>query len=119
MFLKSTTPVFWVDDVRKTIDHYVTVYGFDENAYSEESGWGEVGKHDIRIMFSTPPPGSHWEGPRFSGSVYIETDGVDIWWGFLKERAEVVYPVADFPYGMREFAIRDCNGYLLQIGEKI
>lgn len=29
------------------------------------------------------------------------------------------YPVEDFGYGMREFAIYDNNGYLLQFGQEI
>jgi len=28
----------------------------------------------------------------------------------------VVYPIESFDYGMREFAIRDNNGYILQFG---
>jgi hypothetical protein len=31
----------------------------------------------------------------------------------------IVYPLEDFPYGMREFAIRDNNGYILQFGQEI
>ena len=37
----------------------------------------------------------------------------------MKDKAEVVYPIEDFDYGMREFAIRDNNGYLLQFGQEI
>jgi len=31
----------------------------------------------------------------------------------------VVYPLEDCAYGMREFAIRDNNGYILQFGQEI
>ena len=40
-------------------------------------------------------------------------------WQQIKERATVVYPLEDFEYGMREFAIRDNNGYILQFGQEI
>ena len=40
-------------------------------------------------------------------------------WQRVRERARVCYPLEDFDYGMREFAIYDNNGYLLQFGEPI
>lgn len=33
--------------------------------------------------------------------------------------ARVCYPIEDFHYGMREFAIFDNNGYLLQFGQPV
>jgi uncharacterized glyoxalase superfamily protein PhnB len=119
MYLKQIIPLLWVDDVRATIDYYVATYGFDEANYREDLGWGVVEKHDIQIMFSRPIANMPYERPIFTGSLYLRTDGVDAWWSFLKDRATIVYPVENFEYGMREFAIRDCNGYILQIGEAI
>ena len=40
-------------------------------------------------------------------------------WASLKDIARVVYPLEDFGYGMREFAINDNNGYLLQFGQPL
>jgi hypothetical protein len=40
-------------------------------------------------------------------------------WSQLKDQARVYYAIETFPYGMREFAIYDNNGYLLQFGEAI
>jgi len=37
----------------------------------------------------------------------------------LKHNTEIVYPIEDFDYGMREFAIRDSNGYCLQFGQEV
>jgi len=31
----------------------------------------------------------------------------------VKDKVPVVYPIENFSYGMREFAIRDNNGYIL------
>jgi len=44
---------------------------------------------------------------------------VDSLWEQIREKAAVVYPIEDFDYGMREFAIRDSNGYVLQFGHEI
>jgi uncharacterized glyoxalase superfamily protein PhnB len=37
----------------------------------------------------------------------------------LKKKVKLVYPIEDFEWGMREFAIYDNNGYILQFGEEI
>src|SRR5262245_26686026 len=119
MYLQDISPMLWVDDVRATIDYYVTTFGFDEENYSEEWGWGVVSKHEIKIMFSKPSKHMPYEKPHFTGSLYIRTDAADVWWNFLKDRANIFYPIEDFEYGMREFAVKDCNGYILQFGEEI
>ena len=40
-------------------------------------------------------------------------------WADLKGRVAVAYPMEEFHYGMREFAIYDNNGYLLQFGQEV
>ena len=55
----------------------------------------------------------------FTGSLFTRTDQVDVLWSDLKEKCSIAYPLESFPYGMREFAIYDNNGYLLQFGQVI
>ena len=117
MQLQAITPMLWVDDVRATIDYYVSVLGFDETNFSADPPWGVVEKHNVRIMLSRPSEHIAYNGPQFTGSLYLLTDDADAWWGFLKDRANIVYPIEDFKYGMREFAVKDCNGYILQFGQ--
>ena len=57
--------------------------------------------------------------PAFTGSLYLRTADVDGWWQRLKDRARVCYPIETFVYGMREFAIYDNNGYVLQFGQPL
>jgi hypothetical protein len=38
---------------------------------------------------------------------------------YLKDRAEVAWQLEEMPYGMLEFAIRDCNGYILSFGQEV
>ena len=59
-----------------------------------------------------------FEKPAMTGSIYFNVEGVDAWWERLKDRCTVEYPVDDFECGMREFAIRDNSGYLLQFGQQ-
>ncbi|MGQ0540780.1 MAG: hypothetical protein ACT4O9_02875 [Blastocatellia bacterium] len=37
----------------------------------------------------------------------------------MKDKALVCYDIEDFPYGMREFAVYDNNGYILQFVQEI
>ena len=45
-------------------------------------------------------------------------DQVNALWDRLKDRCKIEYPIEDFEYGMREFAIRDNSGYLLQLRQE-
>lgn len=119
MQLQRITPMLWVDDVRATIDYYVSTLGFEEGNYNEDWGWGVIEKHKVEIMLAKPNEHTPYEKPMFTGSLYLYTDDVEAWWNFLKDRANVYYPIDDFEYGMREFAIKDCNGYILQFGQDI
>lgn len=57
------------------------------------------------------------EAAPFTGSLYLRCDDVDAWWDRLRDIAPVCYPIKNFDYGMREFAVRDPNGFLLQFGQ--
>jgi hypothetical protein len=44
---------------------------------------------------------------------------IDELWGSLKDKAEVMLPPQDMAYQMREFGIKDPNGYTLIPGEDL
>jgi uncharacterized glyoxalase superfamily protein PhnB len=119
MQLTRITPVMYVENVRATIDYYTSVLGFDEQNYSADGDWGCVEKHKVQIMLSRPPADVTFGHAAFTGSFYITTDDAEAWWNYLEHRAEIVYPLQKFEYGMLEFALRDCNGYLLQFGQPL
>ena len=70
-------------------------------------------------MLALPNTHEPFDRPAFTGSLYFNVDDVDELWQKLKDNSEVVYPIEDFDHGMREFAIRDSNGYCLQFGKEI
>lgn len=39
-------------------------------------------------------------------------------WESLKEQAPVAFPLCETDYGMREFGIRDPNGFMLSFGKE-
>lgn len=118
MPITELTPMMYVGDVRSTIDFYVKTLGFTCDSFSPEWGWAQLSKDKIRIMLSKPNAHIPFEKSLFTGSFYFNTDEVDKWWTALKDKTNVCYPIENFEYGMREFAVYDCNGYLLQFGQE-
>ena|SRR5215471_562147 len=122
MRLTGLTPMLEVDDVQLTIDFYSTVLGFEcagRFPDDESPAWALLKHDDVEIMFTSRNAHSTIEEPVMTGSLYIDSDNVDEMWSLVKDKATIEYPIENFDYGMREFAIRDCNGYLIQFGAEI
>ena len=70
-------------------------------------------------MLAYPNEGADFERANFTGSFYFVVDNVDELWNQVKDDCEVVYEIETFEWDMREFAIYDNNGYILQFGQEI
>ena len=116
MKLQELTPMLQTTDLKGSIEFYTTVLGFECEGSSDE--WASVRRDNVAIMFAVPGEHEAFNGPFFTGSLYINPDDVDALWERVKDKARVCYPIDDFDYGMREFAIYDNNGYLLQFGHE-
>lgn len=132
MFSKLTVNMM-VDDVNRTVDFYSDVLGFSfvmaVPADASEVMMGNdparklvyaVMRHGpVEIMFQERL--SLWQDvPVFQGmepgasvSFYCEVDDIDGLYERLKNRATVIKGLNTTWYGMREFYITDCNGYVL------
>jgi len=119
MKLLEIKPMLYTKQVKETVDFYCNVLGFECLEYDEELGWAAFSRNDIEIMATLPNSHLPFDQPVFTGSFYITTDDVDGIWEELKKKVKVCYPLEDFDYGMREFAIYDNNGYLLQFAQPI
>jgi uncharacterized glyoxalase superfamily protein PhnB len=73
----------------------------------------------VEIMLAFPNKHMPFEKTGFTGSFYIDTEDVDELWNALKDVVKICYPIENFEYGMREFAIYDNNGYIPQFGHEI
>jgi hypothetical protein len=70
----------------------------------------------VALMLST---GSHLgDVPAFSGTFYIDMDGVAAFYDGVKDRVATVWHLEVMPYGQKEFGLRDCNGYVLAFAEE-
>ena len=119
MKLLDVTPILYTTQIKETIDFYVNNLGFVCKSFDEGWGWASLQRDDVCIMLTLPNEHTPFDKPTFTGSIYLSTDNVDELWNTLKDTVRICYPVEDFEYGMREFAIYDNNGYLLQFGQEL
>jgi uncharacterized glyoxalase superfamily protein PhnB len=98
--LEDIRPVLSVSDMEETVLFYCNVLSFE--CVSRMEGWAALRKDQVELMISLPNAHEPFEKAALTG-----------------DKAGVVYPIENFFYGMREFAIRDNNGYILQFGQEI
>jgi uncharacterized glyoxalase superfamily protein PhnB len=102
-----------------TLQFYNILLSFNIENYVPELGWVSLQRDEINQMFTQPNAHRNIPQAIMSGSLYINTLNIDELWEKLKDKCNICYPIEDFEYGMREFAIYDNNGYLLQFGQEI
>lgn len=123
MKFTDLSPVLETKDIKATITFYTTLLGFAVRGVFEnddaETIWCDLVRDDVSIMFSLPNEHMNYGTILLTGSLYINVQDVDAVWEQLKDACEVVYPPENFVYGMREFAIRDNNGYVLNFAEPV
>ena len=119
MALKEIRPMIRTRQLKETIAFYREQLGFTCDAWNEEWGWAALRRDDIELMAALPVASEPFDQPVFTGSLYFLVDeGIDALWTELKDKARCCYGLETFDYGMREFAVTDCNGYILQFGQE-
>ncbi|UHQ18640.1 hypothetical protein LVB87_10580 [Lysobacter sp. KIS68-7] len=116
---RALTPMLHVPDVGATIAWYVGI-GFDVVNTGEDDGelvWAMLGFGAGRVMLSIGGHAS--DAPRRDADLYLEVDGVDAYFARVGGQVVVVEPPHDTFYGMREFIVRDNNGFWLTFGEPV
>ena len=116
---QSLQPMLRTKDLNATLKFWTGTLGFTCDGVSEEDGWALVRRDLVSVMVAAPNAHVPFEAPAFTGSLYFNVEDVEALWADLKGRARIAYPMEDFFYGMREFAIYDNNGYMLQFGAPI
>ena len=138
MELKKLAPNFAVQDIEKTVAFYRDVLGFKlEMAVPEDKSGVEqelterkkyiyamMSRDGVGVMFQRTdsigedvPP---LKGVPIGASVsfYIEVEDINALYQEMKSKAEVVKELEAVWYGMQEFYVKDCNGYILGFAER-
>lgn len=119
MKMTELRPMLWTEDLPATIDFYRDVLGFVCRGRNDDWGWAALAIDEVSLMFAAPNKHTQYDKIGFTGSFYFTIDDVDAMWVKVKDKAIVCYGIENFEYGMREFAVYDNNGYLLQFGQPI
>ena len=117
MNVKDLIPILWTEDFDGTLEFYQSVFGAEVDELNAATSWATLRLDLVPVMISRPNEHTPYGKIGFSGSFYFTTNNVEEWWAKLKDKARVCYGIEDFEYGMREFAVFDNNGYLIQFGQ--
>ena len=121
--MASLSPMLKTNDLAATISFYTTTLGFVvANRLDGDNGkpyWCALEWGGATVMFYSSdsldsPPGP----PSMTGVLYFNPPDVRALWDRLRDRAKVEWELQKMDYGMLEFAIRDCNGYILSFGQE-
>jgi catechol 2,3-dioxygenase-like lactoylglutathione lyase family enzyme len=116
---QSLRPMLRTKDLQATIEFYTWRLGFTSDGVSEADGWASLRRDAVSLMVATPNAHAPFEAAAFTGSLYFNVDDAVVLWTALKDMVRVCYPLEAFHFRMREFAIYDNNGYILQFGSPV
>ena len=114
---QTVVPMIHVPDVSATVDWYTSI-GFKLIRHNEEDGeinWAKLLFGNSELMINAG--GKRSDNHRRDVDLYITTDNVDDLYRRLKGRVQVVEDIYNAFYGMREFIIRDINGFWVTFGQ--
>ena len=116
---RKVIPMIHVPDVRATIDWYKSLdfTVVDTNEDDGQVDWAMLSFGDSAVMFNAG--GQRTTADRREVDLYVHADNVDELYDRLRERVEVREKLHDTFYGMREFIIRDLNGFWVTFGQEV
>ncbi len=137
MRFNKLAPNFSVRDVKESVIFYQDILGFNleiavpegtssiENKILDEKEYSTamMKRDDVFVMLIKhdrfEKDTKALQGTTKGASVlfYIDVSGIGDLYINLKEKVEIEKELETTWYGMREFYIRDCNGYVLGFGE--
>jgi uncharacterized glyoxalase superfamily protein PhnB len=113
--------VLAVHDARRSAEFYVYMLGFRIIADHSSGGWIFVARDNCMIMLGECPDdvpasslGCH------SYFAYLRVADADSYYNDLKAKgADLLSPIEDKPWGMREFGLRTIDGHRITIGHSL
>ena len=111
----AASAVLVVRDVLRAAEHYRDALGFTiAFTYGEPAFYAGVERGHVNIHLHAAERSPRQPG---QGAVYVFVDDVDAYHDQIRGRgADVVKPPQDYPYGMRDFDVRDRDGNQLSFG---
>jgi catechol 2,3-dioxygenase-like lactoylglutathione lyase family enzyme len=112
--MAHVVPMLRARDLDETVRFYTETLGFLVTNRSPGWCWLLRGAASL-VFFADAEPVT----PALTGAVLFYPKDVAVEWDRLKGKTDVVRALVRMPYGMREFAIRDPNGYELRYAQEV
>lgn len=115
----KVVPMIHVPDVRATAAWYEGIGFTIERTHSDDDfmSWALLRFGETELMLNEG--GCASDAHRREVDLYVHVEDVVALWERLRDRVEVVEPLYDAFYGMREFIIRDVNRFWITFGQPI
>ena len=107
-------PALLTRDMQQTLQFYTTL-GF-QTVGSDD--WAEVSREGVALQFHSSPPIGTPEQPVMSGTLYFYIGDVDALATEFAGKVKFEWGPEVMPYGIKEFGLRDPNGYFLAFAEE-
>jgi uncharacterized glyoxalase superfamily protein PhnB len=117
---QNVRPILHVPNVRATADWYREIGFTLAHLYDEgdsEGIFAVLAFGNGQVMFDSG--GRNSSEQRREVDLYLDVDNVDEIHERVRDRVEVIEGVHDTFYGMREFIIRDLNGFWITFGQQV
>jgi hypothetical protein len=99
-------------NLAETRSFYETI-GFRHCGGDDAAGWIELSFGGAVLQFYRDPPIGTLQAPSLSGTIYIHVEDIDVLSGSISNQVPLAWGPETMDYGMREFAVRDPNGYFI------
>jgi predicted enzyme related to lactoylglutathione lyase len=100
-----------VKDIEKAKKFYEDVLGFKPGPFYEPTDWQPYQCQQGVFFAIGLSPGS-------TDETSFVVDDIEALWSRVKEKAEVIHPLENTPWGTYRFVIKDPDGHLLAFGQK-
>jgi catechol 2,3-dioxygenase-like lactoylglutathione lyase family enzyme len=113
-------PSLLAREIVETVRFYTEILGFrltGRHPDKEHPEWVELTRDGVALQFFAEPPKTIPDQPILSGTLYVYPDSVTALAEELDGKVAFEWGPEVMEYGMREFGIRDPNGYVLAFTE--
>ena len=114
-------PCLLVSDMRRSLSFYTQVLGFTQTGYypiESDPIRTEVRRDGVALILYTDAFRGSDGQPRLSGALYVFPADVEQLANELRGKVPFLWGPEVTDYDMREFAIRDPDGYMLVFAER-
>jgi catechol 2,3-dioxygenase-like lactoylglutathione lyase family enzyme len=111
-------PALLVRNMSETLAFYAKLGFRLTGCYPQGSPtWAEVSRDSVTLQFHTEPPHGTPATPVCSGTFYVFPESVLALAEEYRGKVEFAWAPEVMDYGMREFGVRDPNGYFIAFSE--